>query len=257
MQGQYADERSARLDLARTAREIWQRGLGAAGDGNLSVRVSPSRVLATPGSCHKGRLEGRDMVAVDMEGRGSGPGRPSSELQLHLEAYRRRPEIGAVIHAHPPMALALNIAGGRLSDVIVSEVIFAFGQVATAPYTTPTTADVPNTLGPYMGCYDAIVMERHGSVTLGATLEQAFIRLDALEHAARIATYARLLGGGQVLPEGEIERLYQVACGSEQPPWRQASSGCPPLEPSDETNADWTEDRLVAAVLARLQEVGR
>lgn len=254
MQGIYVDERSARADLAQTAREIWQRGLGAAGDGNLSVRVSPSRVLATPGGCHKGRLAGRDMVAVDLEGRSDGPGRPSSELQLHLEAYRRRPEIGAVIHAHPPMALALNIAGGRLSDVIVSEVIFAFGQVATAPYTTPTTADVPATLGPYMGCYDAIVMERHGSVTLGATLEQAFIRLDALEHAARIATYARLLGGGEVLPAGEIERLYQVACGAEQPPWRQAATMCPPLEPSDEATADWSEDRLVAAVLARLQE---
>ena len=257
MRGSYADERTARVDLAQTALDIWQRGLGAAGDGNLSIRVSPSRVIATPGACHKGRLQARDMVAVDLEGRSSGPGRPSSELQLHLEAYRRRPDVGAVIHAHPPMALALNIAGGQLSEVMVSEVIFAFGQVATAPYTTPTTADVPDTLGPYLGCYDAIVMERHGSVTLGASLEQAFIRLDALEHAARIATYARLLGGGKAIPTAEIERLYPVACGADQPVWRRPEAACPPLEPCAEVDAPWSEDRLVDAVLARLKRSDR
>ncbi len=257
MQGSFVDEHSARLDLARTAREIWQRGLGAAGDGNLSVRVSAGRIIATPGSCHKGRLEGRDMVAVDLDGRSRGRGRPSSELQLHLAAYRQRPEIRAVIHAHPPMALALNLAGGRVSEVVVSEVIFAFGQVATAPYTTPTTSDVPETLAPYLACYDAILMERHGSITLGTTLEQAFIRLDALEHSARIASFARLMGGASQIPSPEVERLYAVAGVDSQLPYRQDASSCPPLEPGDSAQQAPLEDRLIEAVLARLRGGGR
>lgn len=237
MQGGWPDEQSARRDLVQTAREIWTRGLGAAGDGNLSVRVGRDRVIATPGSCHKGRLTERDLVAVDMQGRVRGKGRPSSELLLHLEAYRRRPSIHAVIHAHPPMAIAFNLAGGKLSDLFVSEVIFAFGQVATAPYTTPTTADVPATLGSYLDCYDAILMQRHGSVTLGATLEQAFLRLDAMEHTARIASAARMMGSPTTLPVAEVERLYAVAHGSQQPAYRQPDHACPPLEPGSKGSA--------------------
>ena len=253
MLGSFVDEHAARLDLARTARDIWQRGLGAAGDGNLSIRVSERRIVATPGGCHKGRLEGRDMVAVDLEGRSRGSGRPSSELQLHLAAYRQRPDIRAVIHAHPPMALALNMAGGRLSDVLVSEVVFAFGQAATAPYTTPTTGDVPDTLAPYLACYDAILMERHGSITLGTTLEQAFIHLDALEHSARIASYARLMGGAPEIPAAEVERLYEVARGDDPPAWRREGQACPPLEPGVPSAEMPRDERLIEAVLARLR----
>ena len=155
------------------------------------------------------------------------------------------------------MALALNMAGGRVSEVVVSEVIFAFGQVATAPYTTPTTGDVPDTLAPYLACYDAILMERHGSITLGVTLEQAFIRLDALEHSARIAAFARLMGGASEIPPAEVERLYSISGADAQLPYRRADQSCPPLEPADAEQGRPLEDRLIEAVLARLRGGGR
>ena len=229
----WPDERSSRRELVEIAREIYVRKLGAAGDGNLSVRVGADRLLATPSGCHKGRLQPNDFIAVDLAGRvldHSGR-KPSSELSLHLAAYARRDDIRAVIHAHPPMALACNLAGVQLSDVIVSEVVFAFGQAATAPYTTPTTDDVGRVLGEYLACYDVVVMPRHGSVTVGATLEQALIRLDALEHTAHVVAMARLMGGGQPLPAAEVNRLYERAYPDSEPRWRQPGANCPPLEP--------------------------
>ncbi len=244
------DERQARAALCETARDIWVRGLGAAADGNLSVRLGPNRVLTTPSGCHKGRLRAPDLVVTDLSGAPVGAGRPSSELSLHLAAYRVRPDVGAVIHAHPPMATAYQLAGGKLSEVYVSEVIFAFGQVATAPYTTPTTASVGETLEPYLRCYDVVMMPRHGSVTLGADLDQAFVRLDAMEHTARVCATAQLLGAQfgtppQPIAEGEVTRLY-AAASLERP-----SASCPPMEPLA-APIEGADERLVQAVMAAL-----
>lgn len=258
-----AEATLARAQLCEYARDIWQRGLGAAGDGNLSVRVGDDRLFATPSACHKGKLRPDDIVVCDLQGRPLGPRKPSSEIALHVEAYRRRPDVRAVIHAHPPIATAFNLAGGRLSDVLVSEVIFAFGQVASAPYTTPTTADVPTTLGAYFACYDAVMMARHGSVTLGDSLERAFIRLDAMEHTAKVVTTAQLLGGAATLSQSEVDRLYLVATGSETPRWRREGADCPPLEPGDASlptdgAANVATDRqVVEAVLRALTEPKR
>ena len=138
------DEGAARAAICEAAREIWQRGLGGAGDGNLSIRLDARRVLTTPSACHKGHLHPDDLVIVDLQGRTLEAARgrkPSSELVLHLAAYAAREEIGAVIHAHPPAAVALELAGVPLSQNYVSEGVFAFGLPATAPYTTPTTAE--------------------------------------------------------------------------------------------------------------------
>lgn len=241
-------EREARDAICETARDIWQRGLGAAGDGNLSIRLSKDRVLTTPSACHKGRLRPRDLVVTDLQGRSLGPGKASSELALHLEAYRQRPDIGAVIHAHPPMALAWDLAGGRLDEVVVSEVVFAFGTAASAPYTTPTTRDVPDVLGRYIACYDVVVMPRHGSVTVGPSLDAAFIKLDALEHTAKVLCTARLLGGGQPLPDAEVERLFALAFGGATPAYREASTSCPaPARDASDTRRAPPEPAVVAA----------
>ncbi len=253
------DERAARRAICETARDIWVRGLGAAADGNLSIRVGENRLVTTPSGCHKGRLQPDDIVVCDLDGKPVRQGKPSSEIALHVAAYHQRSDIGAVIHAHPPMATAFSLAGGQLSDVVVSEVIFAFGQTATAPYTTPTTQDVPRTLAAYFACYDAVMMARHGSVTLGRDLDQAFIRLDAMEHTARICVTARMLGGGTPLPDAEVDRLYRVAMGDRQPPYRQPGNACPPMEPDGDrqpTATTSTDDQIVRAVLAALSEPG-
>jgi len=226
----HLDERSARRAIVATAREIYDRKLSGAADGNLSIRIGADRLLTTPSARHKGKLREEDIVLCDMAGRPVGRGKPSSEIALHTEAYKRRPDAGAVIHAHPPMAIAYSLAGGQLSEVLVSEVVFACGQIATAPYTTPTTRDVPDVLGEYLKCYDVVLMARHGSVTLGPDLETALIRLDALEHTAHIYAAVRMMGGAQPLPAAEVDRLFAIAKPA-TPAYRQAGCTCPAAEP--------------------------
>lgn len=251
------DEAAARQAIAATAREIYERHLSGATDGNLSVRLAGDRIATTPSGVHKGRLRPEDIVITDLAGRplatrGSGGAqrKPSSEIALHLEAYRRRPDVHAVIHAHPPLAIAYQLAGGRLSEVLVSEVVFACGQIATAPYTTPTTPDVPAALGEYLACYDVILMERHGSVTLGADLDGALGRLDALEHTALIYCTVRMMGGAVPIPPREVDRLYAIA-HPVAPPYRDTAKACPAPEPTGQGPGGVEEARVVAAVLER------
>lgn len=245
------DETEQRALICSTARTIWERGLGAAGDGNLSVRLDRDRVLTTPSASHKGKLRPADLVVVDLDGRVRGAGKPSSELVLHLAAYRERPDVGAVIHAHPPHAVALQMAGIPLSELYVSELIFAFGQPATAPYTTPTTSEVGAVLGGYLRCHDVVMMPRHGSVSVGPDLDTAFLRLDALEHSARIALLAHSVGSPAPIPANELSRLYQVAGKT------PVGAGCPPYEPGADPPARGDDEELIAAVLAALGPRGR
>ena len=254
----FVDERTARRQLAEAAREIYARKLSGATDGNLSIRLGPDRIATTPSGVHKGRLQPEDMVLVDLHGKPIGrppvrnglPLKPSSEIALHTMAYAIRPEIRAVVHAHPPLALAYTIAGGRLSEVLVSEVVFAMGIIATAPYTTPTTQQVPDVLRDYLRCYDVVIMARHGSVTVGQDLDMALARLDALEHTAQIYTTVKLLGGAPPIPPQEVDRLFAIAKPS-PPPYRLPGTTCPAPEPSD------GEEALVQAVLRALTDRSR
>lgn len=251
------DEAYARRWIAETAREIYLRKLSGATDGNLSIRLRNGLIATTPSGVHKGRLQPADIVLVDADGKVVGkpprdkngvPLRPSSEIALHTAAYRLRPDVGSVVHAHPPMAIAYTLAGGDLSQVLVSEVIFACGTIATAPYATPTTKAVPDALEPYLRCYDAVILHRHGSVTLGADLDQAMARLDALEHTALIYCTTKLLGGVAPIPAAEVDRLYGLA--RPDAPWRQPGNHCPPASLQAEAGVD---EALVAAVVAALR----
>jgi len=254
------DENRARREIAETAREIYDRGLSGAADGNLSIRLGAGRFATTPSGVHKGKLKPEDIVVVDASGRAIGRGsrKPSSEIGLHLVAYARRPDVHAVIHAHPPMAIAYQLAGGKLSEVLVSEVVFACGQVATAPYTTPTTSQVPEMLGDYLACYDVVLMARHGSVTVGGDLETALVRLDALEHTARIYATVRMLGGAEPIASGEVDRLFAIAKPN-PPPYRQPGRACPAPEPDLATRPPTAPNdaALVDAVLQALGPRGR
>lgn len=250
-------EAEAKQWIAETAREIYLRKLSGATDGNLSIRLRDGRFATTPSGVHKGRLRSDDILVVDAKGQVSGRPvkardgqilKPSSELALHLCAYRERPDIGAVVHAHPPMAIAYSLAGGDLSQVLVSEVVFACGTIATAPYSTPTTQQVPDTLAAYLRCYDVVMMHRHGSVTLGNDLDQAMARLDALEHTALIYCTAKLLGGAQPIATPEIDRLFAIA--RPDAVWRQPGQSCPPAALAP---APAVDERLVAAVVAALR----
>lgn len=191
---------AARAEVVEVCRLMHQRHLLAAGDGNVSVRIGAERLLVTPSGARKGFLRPEQLVLTDLEGRPlpEQPGRPSSELPMHLAVYALRPEVRAVVHAHPPCTIAHTVAGIGLDEPLMPEAAVELGEVFTLPYTTPGTDEVPAAVRAHLGQRVALVMARHGSITLGPTLAKAYDRLEVLEHAARISLMARQLAPGGV-----------------------------------------------------------
>ena len=249
-------ERQLRFELVALGRRQRHHGLVAGTDGNLSARLRNGHVLATPSGIAKGTMEADDLVVTDLDGRRvSGTRTPSSELLVHLAAYRLRPEVNAVVHAHPPAAIAHSLAGISLEPVIVPESVLTLGTVAATDYATPGSSELAARMENALRCYDAILMERHGSVTLGADPAEAYHRLESLEHTARILYMARNLGPVAPLPTGEVERLHQLAeAAGVQRPYRADAScrsrgSCGKGEDGEER---LLED-IVGRVLARLE----
>jgi L-fuculose-phosphate aldolase len=177
-------------------------------DGNLSVRLGKNRILVTPTCVSKGAMRASDMVIVDREGaRVSGRRNVTSELGMHLLIYRMRPDIQAIVHAHPPTATGFAAAGMALTEPLVCEVVVGLGCIPLARYGTPGTSELAETLEPYVPEYDAILMSNHGVVTYGDTLEHAYMKMETVEHFAQIALVTHLLGKQQPLNEVEIEKL--------------------------------------------------
>lgn len=243
-------ESSARQHLVAICRRLYEKDLIAAGDGNVSLRLGDDRVLVTPSGFHKGFLSPDDLIVTDLHGkRLRGQHRPSSEFLMHEIAYAERPDIGAVVHAHPPITVALALAGVSLGDCVLSETCLLLGPVPTAPYSTPTTDEVPRTLRPFLRAANAIVLDRHGALTLGRTLDEAWHRMEALEHAARITHAARSLGPVAPLPPRDVEKLESLAraLGIPRPPEaRLAASGAA-------VDVEGLVDAVVAAVRAGLR----
>lgn len=201
-------ERAARQLMIRVAHLCYDRGLLVAMDGNLSCRLPGGEVLCTRAGCHKGLITDEDLIVVDRLGRKlRGLGEPTSELRMHLAAYEERPDIGAVVHAHPPIAVAFTIADVSLARCVLPEVVLTLGVVPTVPYQTTGTEALAEVLRPYLRAHDAVMMDRHGAVCLGADLLRAFCNLETLEHTAKIIKAARDLGGAKELPAEESVKL--------------------------------------------------
>jgi L-fuculose-phosphate aldolase len=199
-----------RKEMAEIGRRAWQKNLVAASDGNLSVRLGPDRFLITPSGSCLGFLKPAELAVIDTTGRSRSPHRPTSEYRLHLEVYRLRPDVGAVIHAHPPLCTAFSVAGVRLDQCVVPEVVFTLGAIPTTPYATPTTEEPPRVIQEYINQCDALILDRHGSLTVGANLCDAFFKLEKIEHAASVILAARLLGKVQTLSREQVEKLMAV-----------------------------------------------
>ncbi|MBK8012531.1 MAG: class II aldolase/adducin family protein [Deltaproteobacteria bacterium] len=183
--------------MVDVCRQMYARGYIVASDGNVSMRLAPGVILATPTAARKGHLEPLDLVVTDSQGTPL-PGehrRPSLELAMHVAIYALRPDVRAIVHAHPPCAVAHTIAGVSMREPLVPEVYCQLGEIITVPYTTPTTSEVSEAVAARLGAHNALVLARHGTVTLGSTLEQAYDRLETLEHAAKMSLFARLLAG--------------------------------------------------------------
>ena len=213
-------EQRLRQEIVRVARRLWERGLIAGPDGNVSCRLSDDRLLITPSGRSKVELVPKDIVVVDSKGElVRGDARPSSEIRMHLRIYARRKDALAVVHAHPPTATAFGVAGEDLTAPVLPEVILQMGRVPLVPYQTPGTESVADALEPFLAAHDAFLLANHGATTLGPSLGVAHQRMESLEHAARIILAARTLGRVRELTPVEARELDQAredARGSER-----------------------------------------
>lgn len=236
-------ENELRRQMIFFCRMLYDRGLLAATDGNLSARFGPEQLLITPSGVSKATVREEQLVVIDFQGNlVAGTGKPSSEIRMHLACYLCRPELGAVIHAHPPTGVALTLAGVSLAHCVMPEVVLTFGHIPTAPYALPASDEMATAIQELIGRCDGMLLDRHGALTVGTTLEEAYNKMDKLEHAAEITLLARRMGQVRLLPKQEVERLLElrgrlglrhpilgcIACGACLPP----DSDTPPKPPA-------------------------
>jgi len=204
-------ERQYRHAIVQYGRRLHDNGFVAATDGNLSVRLDDRRLLVTPTCMSKGMMRPADMVIVDMDGnRLAGKRRVSSEIGMHLLIYRLRPDVQGIVHAHPPTATGFAASGLDLNRPLVCEVVVGLGSIPLARYGTPGTPELTDALEPLIPGHGAILMANHGVVTFGSSLENAYMKMETVEHFAKIALVTHLLGHEQPLGEKEVEKLFAV-----------------------------------------------
>lgn len=204
-------ETELREAICEVGRRLHAKNLIAATDGNISIRLSEDRFLCTPSGVSKGNLQPDDLLVADAHGKKiSGRGRVSTEIFTHLAAYEERNDISAVVHAHPPKAVALTLAGISMEEEVLPEVVYALGAIPTAPYATPGTPEGAEAIRDLIRRNDALLMDRHGALTVGPDVFAAYYTMEKLEHAAGIILDAMLLGGPRKLSDDELQRIYKA-----------------------------------------------
>jgi L-fuculose-phosphate aldolase len=258
-------EEQLRADIVEVGRRMDARGYVASNDGNISTRLDKDRLLTTPKSVPKGYMTPDMMVIVDFEGKKiAGDRDASSELPMHLEIYRNRPDVNAVVHAHPPTATGFATAGVPLTRAVLAEVVTTLGSIPIAEYGTPSTAELPAAVRKYIKAHDGMLLANHGAVTCGKDVMSAYYKMETIEHFAKISLVARLLGGENLISREEVERLqglrgmYGIAAPAPlcaDPAAADAAGGevlCQVLEaPSSAT------ERLVPDVSSMLEKASR
>lgn len=197
----------AKHAIVEAGRRLWYRGLVGAKEGNISVRLEDGTILCTAAGLDKGHMDVSGIVEMSLDGsyRGSVP--PSSEVRIHLRAYRDRPDCRAVVHAHPPTATAFTVAEVPFPDHCLPEASYVLGPVASVPFAFPGSEEVAETLAPFLPGHKTFLLSHHGAMTLGATLEDAVDRMETLERIALILTNAQSLGRVVPMPQSAVERL--------------------------------------------------
>lgn len=204
------NELALRQELVKIGRLMYEKGFILASDGNISVRLGNGRILLTPSGLNKGMLEVDDLIVVDEEGRklsGRRDRSPTSELPMHLEAYKQRPDISAVVHAHPPYAVTLSIAGVSMAECLLPEAIVFLGTIPTTAYAMPSSAENALVVRDLIRHHDGLVLQRHGSLTVGNSPMQAYMRLETLERNAYIGYLLHQMGVHNPLPPAEVRKL--------------------------------------------------
>ena len=232
-------ENEYRHDIVEIGKLVFQKGWVAANDGNISIRMDQERIMATPTGVCKGMMQPDDMIVCDMKGNKiSGRKERTSEIAMHILVYEMRPDIRSVVHAHPPVATGFAAAGKALNVALLPEVIIGLGCVPLADYGLPGTNELTDPLIPLIPKYDAILMGNHGAVCYGEDVYKAYFRMETVEHFARIALVAEMLGGPKVLPKVEVDKLLESRTRYGVKTRSGGVPGCPlaaeDVEPGDE-----------------------
>lgn len=194
-------------EIVRACRLLHERGLIAGIDGNISARTSTGTVLVTPSGVHKGVLAPEHIVEVTLEGTPVAGGKPTTELPMHLEILKRRPDIQVVVHSHAPTAVAMTLVPTLSLNGVLPELIIALGHVPTVPYTRPGTDELATRVAQTLGAGKAVLIERHGTVTVGSSTLEALARTEMIEHAAKILWTANAVGKPAPLDAAEVQVL--------------------------------------------------
>lgn len=182
-----------------------------------SVKIDDNTYYVTPTGVSKGFMTPEMICKVDGQGNlkeANGPWKPSSEFKMHLKVYQQRPDVNAVVHAHPPIATSFAIAGIPLDKLIMPEAIIFLGAVPIAQYGTPSTMEIPESLEPYLQDYDAILLANHGALSFGCDLNTAFFRMESTEFYAKLLFYARMLGGEKEILAVKLRNLSNLESNS-------------------------------------------
>ncbi|MDD5067762.1 MAG: class II aldolase/adducin family protein [bacterium] len=205
------NELNVKKEIIEVGRRLWTKDFVAANDGNISVKISEHEILCTPSGVSKGFMTEEMIVKIDTSGKVlRGSHRTTSEIKMHLEAYSRRTDIRAVVHSHPPYCLALAVCGISLDACLLPEVVLQLGKIPLAPYATPSTEEVPQSISELIKTHDAVLLQNHGLITIGRDLPEAYYKTETVEHFAKIYYLALATGRVNYLDTDEVEKLVSI-----------------------------------------------
>ncbi len=237
-------------EICEVGLKLWQKGFVAANDGNISVKISDNEYYCTPTGVSKASLTPDMIIKVDKDGKKlEGKLNPSSEIKMHMRVYRERPDVTAVVHAHPPVATAFTVADIDLDQYVLPEAVLTIGAVPTCDYGTPSTMEIPDSLDPYIQDHDAFLLRNHGALKVGCTLTKAFFVMEEVEFNAVICKHAMDLGAVHEISCDQLKKLMDLRKKMNLP-GRHPGIECDE-EPACNCNADLVET-ITKKVLAAL-----
>ena len=264
-------EYEIKKEICDIGKGIYNRGMVASNDGNISVKLNDHEFLCTPTGVSKGFMTPEFICKVNENGevlQANKGFKPSSEIKMHMRVYKERPDVNSVVHAHPMYATAFAIAGIPLTQPIMPEAVIALGCVPIAEYGTPSTNEIPDAVSKYLQYFDAVLLENHGALTYSDTLLNAYHKMESVEFYAELLFLSRQLGGPKELSKAQVERLYEIGrkfgmkgkhpadiclnAKDGKPSCHSCSNGCANSSQSCSADAD-----LVATITKKvMQELG-
>ena len=208
-----ANEFEIKKQICEIGKRIYDKGMVASNDGNISVKLNDNEFLCTPTGVSKGFMTPEYICKVDRNGKvlqANGNFKPSSEIKMHMRVYKERPDVGAVVHAHPLYATGFAIAGIPLTQPIMPEAVISLGCVPIAEYGTPSTEEIPDAVSKYLQSFDAVLLENHGALSYSDNLLNAYHKMESVEFYARLLYISKQLGGPKELSEQQVQRLYEI-----------------------------------------------